>query len=380
MVQTQTPANPYSGPTLTRASQQWFNRPDDERYLSLGDLREAVASRKAQSWTAAPKLNTLRAKVVDNEIALNCYDPSHGERRDLIPTNWGFGQLAQVAKAPAAYLRTLPAELAAINLQWGLEMNPIREDGLVLAQTNGEDHLRAITSVSYGRIWDLQVVDAVIKANSAGNWEIPAASYATQQPKRATTLYASDRDVFLFLVDPSHPIEVGNDTLFRGFMVWNSEVGSATFGLTTFLYRFVCDNRIVWGATNVQELRIRHTSGAPERFAYEGGRYLTRYANESTDATVRAIDRAQHTDLPTVKAGKEKDERSAAVKWLQDRGFTQTEAKGSVDSAYAEEGQCRSVWDIVNGITAHARSVPHANDRVSMETRAGKIMDQFAAA
>ena len=90
-----------------------------------------------------------------------------------------------------------------------------------------------------------------------GNWQVPAASYADANPKRATTLYGSDRDVFIFLVDPDNPIEHGEDTLFRGFYTWNSEVGAATFGLATFLYRFVCDNRIIWGAQDFKELRIQ---------------------------------------------------------------------------------------------------------------------------
>jgi hypothetical protein len=51
-----------------------------------------------------------------------------------------------------------------------------------------------------------------------------------------TTLYASDRDVFLFLVDDLNPIEAGRlpdgspDLYFRGFYCWNSEVGAKTLG------------------------------------------------------------------------------------------------------------------------------------------------------
>ena len=130
--------------------------------------------------------------------------------------------------------------------------------------------LRSLTSPNYGRIWDIQVVEAVERVNHDGMWKVPAASYSASNPKRATTLYASDRDVFIFLVDPDHAIEIGDDVLFRGFYTWNSEVGSQVFGLSTFLYRYVCDNRMIWGASNVQEVRIRHTRGAPERFGYEG--------------------------------------------------------------------------------------------------------------
>ena len=32
-------------------------------------------------------------------------------------------------------------------------------------------------------------------------------------------------------------------------------------------------------------------------------------------------------------------------------------------------------WDIVNGVTAYARSVPHTDDRVNLEKRAGKLME-----
>ena len=207
------------------------------------------------------------------------------------------------------------------------------------------------------------------KVNHDGRWQVPAASYSHSNPKRATTLYASDRDVFIFLVDPDHAIEVGDDTLFRGFYAWNSEVGSQVFGLSTFLYRYVCDNRMIWGATNVQELRVRHSRGAPERFAYEGQRYLQRYAEESPASVVASIQKAKEYEVP--KAEKEGDGWES---WLKDRGFTATQSHEAVKTAQAEEGEARSLWQIINGITANARSIPHADERVEVEKKAGQLM------
>jgi hypothetical protein len=289
------------------------------------------------------------------------------------PSHWGFGQLAQYANAPAAYLRRLPAPLAAINLQWGLERDGLRDEALILGQSNGEHVLRAVTSTSYGRIWDREVVAAVERVNANGRWQVPAASYAGTNPKRATTLYASDRDVFLFLVDPLHPIEVpgARGPLYRGFMTWNSEVGAAVFGLTTFLYRTVCDNRIIWGATDVRELRIRHTGGAPERFAHEGARYLARYADEGTGSIVGAIKAAQAFEAPATA-------EKGWAGWLAQRGFTAKQAEASVAAAQAEEGEVRSLWDIVNGATAMARAIPHTDERVRVETLAGKLLATVA--
>lgn len=359
---------------LMHASQQWISRPDDERFLTLADLKTHVAARRKESWTAEVPTRDLRVGAVEGRVEVNAYDPTSGERRSLAPTHWAFGQLSQYAGAPAAYLRTLPAELAAINLQYGLEKNPLRDEALLLARSNGSHAVRSLTSTSYGRIWDLDVVNAVDRVNADGRWQIPAASYAAHNPKRATTLYASDRDVFLFLVDPSHPIEVGGETLFRGFFAWNSEVGSAVFGLTTFLYRYVCDNRIVWGATDVKELRIRHTGGAPERFAYEGAKYLARYAEEGTQAIAATVQKAQALELADMKTNDED-----WTSWLRNRGFGKAEAANSVAAAVAEEGQARSLWDIVQGVTAYARTIPHTDARVALETRGGNLLQRAAA-
>jgi len=361
---------------LTTASHQWATRPDDQRFLSLADLHASVKSRKQQSWTATPPVSELRVVTPgEDTIGIELLDPTHGEKRIVKPTHFAFGQLAQYASAPAAYLRKLPAELAAINLQWGLEHGAMRDDALILAQSNGSDVLRAMTSTSYGRIWDHQVVEAVQKVNTDGRWKIPAASYSTTHPKRATTLYASDRDVFIFLVDDSHPIEIPGEEepKFRGFMTWNSEVGAAVFGLTTFLYDRVCDNRMIWGATNIQELRIRHTGGAPERFAYEGAKYLNKYSNEATGQIVDQIVKAKRVE-PELES-KDSDGISG---WLQKRGFSKAVAKGSVDAMVSEGRDGRDLWSIISGVTAYARTITHTDERVTLESKAGKLMDLAA--
>jgi hypothetical protein len=92
--------------------------------------------------------------------------------------------------------------------------------------------------------------------------------------KDTTTLYTSDRDVFLFLVDDTHPIEAGRlpdgspDLYFRGFYCWNSEVGSKTLGIASFYLRAVCMNRNLWGVENFEEIAIRYSKFAAQRFVH----------------------------------------------------------------------------------------------------------------
>jgi hypothetical protein len=77
----------------------------------------------------------------------------------------------------------------------------------------------------------------------------------------------------LFLVDDTNPIETGRladgspDLYFRGFYCWNSEVGSKTLGIASFYLRAVCMNRNLWGVENFEEITIRHSKFAAQRFA-----------------------------------------------------------------------------------------------------------------
>jgi hypothetical protein len=75
-------------------------------------------------------------------------------------------------------------------------------------------------------------------------------------------------------------------------MAWNSEVGHHKFGFMTFLYDFVCDNRMVWGAREIKEISIKHTKNAPERFAREVRPLLRAYAEASVVDVEAQLERA----------------------------------------------------------------------------------------
>jgi hypothetical protein len=135
-----------------------------------------------------------------------------GRDEPVAPTHWSFGQLCSLVGAPSSYMRQLPAPLAGINLQHGL-LSHRAELVKTLEADDGRVELRAVTGPDYGRIWDHELVAAVMKiaGNGTGDtrWKVPGVlDWATMMHnpfvdiiKGTTTLYASDRDVFLFLVD-----------------------------------------------------------------------------------------------------------------------------------------------------------------------------------
>ncbi|MGQ3049228.1 MAG: hypothetical protein ACT6Q8_22305 [Niveispirillum sp.] len=192
-----------------------------------------------------------------------------------------------------------------------------------------------------------------------------------------TTLYASDRDVFLFLVDDLNPIEAGRlpdgspDLYFRGFYCWNSEVGAKTLGMASFYLRAVCQNRNIWGAEDFQEIAIRHSKYAPSRFANEAAPALTRFADSSPMPFINGIKAARERIV-----ARDDDDRT---EFLRKRGFSKAETGRIIETVLAEEGRKpTSIFDFVQGITAVARDKPHQDARLEMEGRAKKLLDRVA--
>lgn len=285
------------GRNVSRVSSEWFNRPDDERFLSLDTLYDKVRARAEAATTRVVESRAIRVQAQSSHAdRLHLLVP--GAHEPVAPTHWSFGQLCGLVGAPAGYLRELPAALSGINLQHGLIAHRA-EHVKMLETSDGRTELRAVTGPDYGRIWDHELVEAVMRfaGNGTGDtrWKVPGVldwGSMVYNPHvdisaETTTLYASDRDVFLFLVDDTHPIEAGRlpngdpDLYFRGFYCWNSEVGAKTLGIATFYLRAVCMNRNLWGVENFEEISIRHSKFAANRFAAQAAPALTHFADSS---------------------------------------------------------------------------------------------------
>ena len=372
------------GRNIGRVSSEWFSRPDDERFLSLTDLNDVVRARADRATTRVVDSKAIRVEArSDSPERLSLMVPD--EERPVAPTNWAFGQLCSLVGAPASYLRELPAALAGINLQHGLVAH--RGEQVKLLQTDdGRTELRAATGPEYGRIWDYELVEAVMKIAGDGigqtRWKVPGVldwSSMHYNPyvdvtRDTTTLYASDRDVFIFLVDDTHPIEAGKlpngdpDLYFRGFYCWNSEVGAKTLGMATFYLRAVCMNRNLWGVENFEEVKIRHSKFAANRFAHEAAPALEHFADSSPMPFLSGIKTARER----IVARKDEDRET----FLRKRGFSKAETAKIVATVLNEEGRPpETIYDFVQGITAFARTRTNQDSRLEVEGKARKLLE-----
>ena len=356
------------GQRIGRVSSEWFSRPADERYLSLDDLFQSVCERAERSHTRTVESAAIQVEASrDDSERLALRLP--GSDILVAPTHWSFGQLAGLVGAPATYLRQLPAPLAGINLQYGLTSHRA-EQVKTLEIEDGRIELRAVTGPDYGRIYDHELVAAVqkIAGNGVGDtrWKVPGVldwGSGIYNPRagvteETTTLYASDRDVFLFLVDDLNPIEAGRlpdgspDLYFRGFYAWNSEVGAKTLGIASFYLRAVCQNRNLWGVEDFQEIAIRHSKFAANRFAHEAAPALTRFADASPMPFVNGVRAARER----IVARTDKDRGE----FLKKRGFSKAETTKIIETVLAEEGHPPAIRRPVRHYAQSVAIDPHA--------------------
>lgn len=389
---------------LFKAHNQWKNRPADQRFWNLQELLEATAYVKAQAVEADSCLADLRVTATDDNLLI-----SGRQGKQAILSNFAFGQLSARIGAPASYLRDLPATLAAQNLNYGLKATgeeiakPSGEnDTRLLFHRNGDFVLRAATSTSYARVWNHTLVKKLMGLVPEG-FRVPCArpvGIPGERTRKATELdvmrmrggglsvnvgddiapaglYASDKDIFVFLVNEEATIDDGTDTgLAQGFFLWNSEVGDKSLGGMVFDYKSVCGNHIVWGAQDVFEFNYRHVGNVEDRAQNAMEMFVKKYSNASVSDREGQIVKARSMVL-----GKTKDEVVDAVLAFVRAKKVAALNKKLLEAAYDAAdlhadwyGNPRSVYGMVNGITEVSQVDTHTDERTEIDRAAGKVM------
>lgn len=355
---------------LFQAHHQWATRPADERFTSLDQMFEATKAYADQAAEARVPWDSLQVETEGEDLTVS--GPA-GTPAKL--THYSFGQLATRAEAPASYLRSLPAPLAAENIRHGLASKGSDTQAQLLLHRNGNLVLRAITGDAYTRIWNYEIIDrlrdvsarfGLVPARQTMTWD---GSALPSEEDRPPALYASDHDMFVFLMTPSRPIiDPTGQPLFRGIITVNSEVGDCSLKVLGFYFRDICQNHIVWGATQLDEIKLTHVGQIRRRWL-EATWGIRRYLDSST-----AQDASKLRELGVRIAGT-KEEVLDVLFGKRSLGLTRKALAASYESVVPDQdGDPRTVWGIAQGITRYSQTVPYADERTTLDRAAGKVL------
>jgi hypothetical protein len=180
--------------------------------------------------------------------------------------------------------------------------------------------------------------------------------------------------MFAFIRNESARVsEPGNpDSLQRGVIVENSEVGASALKLTRFLYREMCGNHIIWGASNVLEISVRHVGNASARWSQYMAQ-IRRYVNESA-----TLEEARIIEAKSKLIAATKDEVLDALFGVRSLGLSRKTLDAGYDAVNrAQDGDPRSVWGLVQGLTRYSQTIPFADQRTAIDRAAGRILADF---
>lgn len=356
---------------LFHAHNQWATRPADENFLSLESMYEATLNYARSAVEATVPWSSLRAQASGSELLVIGDTGAHARL-----TNYALGQLARKVEAPAQYLRSLAPTLAAQCLNYGLARADVAggSDAQLLFHRNGDMLLRAATSEKYKRLWNYEVIGRLMEfcaarglepAHATFNWN---GSDIGDVAKLQKSLYASDHDMFAFVMGTRTITDPVGQTLREGYIVINSEVGDKSFIVISFWFRDLCQNHIIWGAKQVCEVRIQHT-GEIEEKSSKAFAELRRYHD-----TVGSFDQAAF-DKMTVPIAGTKDDVLDVLFGNKAVGLSRKALEESYDAVVPEEdGDPRSPWGIVQGVTRASQKQQFAEDRFALDRAAGKIL------
>lgn len=387
---------------LMRAHREWANRPADERFWSVQDL--ILHQRRIESRSRALLVDYNNVEVIDQGEDLALIIPGASSAATF--SNWSFSQFARKAGAPADYLSKLPARLARECLNEGLARRGDDTGMFLVSEDDGAVTLRASLSEEFGAVKSSELALRAQELIDRG-WSIPPARpcgngdprvriateddvsrYASRSVLSIKVgdaispagVYASDRDMFLIMNDESRPVHNPADPtrpLFRGLMLWNSDVGARSFGMTAFLYDVICGNHIVWGAQNVIEFRTYHRGSDAERRAFQRLAVVAmEYSASSASELETAIAGSQQRliasnveEIPDLIMAKKQLAPVLSKRIIRDAV--------EVAATSGRYGDPRSPWGVAQGLTELSQKLPNTNDRHEIDRAAGKILDLF---
>jgi hypothetical protein len=335
---------------LTKASRQLYGRKPDECVEGLPALLRRCREQKAASLDRWQLPKAIEPVPAHDGVGLRL-----GAEGTFGLNDWSFTQLCKMAGVSKDTLNKLTPGTAAQALAETLPVG--KKPTQVLTEAGA---VRSVHGTNYSRLWNADLVEAV--ADAAGGFGPPPRAYTG-----ATGLYLGEQDVFAFLVDPDGWCEVDGEAFAPGFFVWNSEVGRRSVGIQTFWFQAVCQNHIVWDATEIEESVWTHTAKVDEAVPTIKAlvAQLARKRDERKDTFVRVLKRAAEAVL-----GADADE---VLKVLGRHGIPAGLGRMACEQCH-RQGKRFTIFALVDALTQLNREVRFAGDRTDADVRAASLL------
>jgi hypothetical protein len=376
--------------TMTK---QWATRAPDERFNSLDDLYT-----KALCYEENSRENLIDVNSVEVTPSMDLLLPYlTGGQITTTPTHLAFQQLCALANPsiPCDYVVNLALVGAtgevATALRNGLRRSAAKKISAYTMPENGVNILRSCMYNEDTRLTLAQIIRQLQRAvgNLTGldgsDWKTPGKlNWSTIEHNPfdmagQQSLFMSDRDMTLFFCKDANPLEAGKtrrglpDVYFPGAIISASETQQMAIHITLMMLRGVCCNLSLRGVEGKRSLQIKHKGNATLRL--ERG-FDVLDSPQDGAKFVRQILSIKEERIPLLSyRDSHADQDETRVQFLRKIGFT-IKASEAIMSASMKHEQhpLETIYDVYQGITQHAQSLPNYSDRNAMEYAATKLL------
>jgi hypothetical protein len=333
--------------TLTKANQELFKRGADECFGSFEDLYQHCSRQREES---ADLWERPQAVTLTHDLTICGSDGA-----ELRFNDWSFSQLCGMAGVQKGTLNRLSHKTASKVLE---ETMPQSQKPLQILTSN--DRVRSIHGVAYTRLWNAELLD-VVKEFTADFRPPQTAMNGT-----GSGLYCGEQDMFAFLIDPTGWTEINGEAFAPGFFIWNSEVGRRSVGIQTFWFQRICQNHIVWDATEVVEFSRKHTANVHDglneiRHIVES---LVARRDERRDSFAAVIKKAM-----TERLGRDAEEVTSSLSAAK---IPRHLIKDAMEIAQRQGGF--TIFSLVDALTQLSQKVEFAGDRTELDAKIGQLL------
>ncbi len=333
--------------TLTKAHNELFRRSPDESYDSFDELYEHCSKQRLQSedlWERPQDLTLTHDMTFCT-----------GDGNELHLNDWSFSQMCRMAGVSKETVNQLSHRTASKVFE---ETLPHAEKPLQVLTTGS--NVRSIHGVAYTRLWNADLLDVVNEF--ASDFTPPQ----TAMDGTSTGLYCGEQDLFAFMIDPTGWAEIDGQAFAPGFFVWNSEVGKRSLGIQTFWFQKICQNHIVWDATEVVDFSRKHTANVRDGLG-EIRSILERLVarrDERRDSFAAVMKKAMNEKL-----GSDEDE---VTKVLSAGKIPRGLIKDAMEIARRQGGF--TIFALVDALTKLSQKVNYAGDRTELDAKVGQLL------
>lgn len=360
------------------------NRPHDEHFADMTEFLKSAKDSKDKSMESIVSTDNLEIALEDDKLGLKF---KNNDDVFFEFSRYSLEKLNRILGYDLSLIGKLSANTVLKSLQelWE-DRERMRKNTNLLTRYRENDNpvIRDIREDKYKTAWDYDYYSMINEF--LPNGMKPASASINIKLGQKPALFRGDRNsICFFRTENDNGGNANLGGLKSGLLVWNSEVQERSIGFEELIFRDLCSNFIIWGATSNTKKRKYHTAGNVDYadFYRDTKRYLMELDGRLNPQLTEMMEKAMTIPF-TKNNGKynqeTKDEAIEKLRAIFKQSMSKKFAERVVEASQLPQNGPQtgdpelSFWTVMNGLTWEGKNTNFASDIEDSARMAGQLL------